>query len=169
MTPEQAKKMKQEIGLENFQVPPDQVLSPVKFQLFEFHNNCFSAIAAPGTKPEILRNPTFWAHIADQLKQFDRIEVKCEDATWWADVIVLSVSKGAAKVEILNQVVFGQKVELKTASMDPANYKAEFLTGDKWRVLRTLDNEVMVKGLDTEQLAQDWIETNIGKAKKKAA
>lgn len=167
MTPDQAKKLP--AGIENLQMAANhEAAMPTKFLPFEFHNNRYRLLAAAGTPLSRLTDPTFWTHIADQMKQFDMVDVVCEDATWWASLMVLSTAKNAARMELLDHKVFGAKVVEKIASQDPDNYKAEFIGGgEKWRVLRISDKEVMTKGLDTEQQAEEWIAENI--AKKNAA
>ena len=157
-------------------------LLPSRFNAAEFHRIIYHAKAEPGTKISDIEDSEYWAHVCATLNQFDHIEVVETSGAWWAELIVLSASKKdtnessqerptvRVRVALLASKEFAKPTELQVAdSID--NYESQFTEGNKWHVLRKHDNHIMVKGMDSELDADDWIIENIGKSSedKKAA
>jgi hypothetical protein len=103
---------------------------------------------------EILK-PSFWAHVASQLRQWDVIEVRPQGAAYRAELIVIESGHLFAKVALASKVI------LEAKSEDVSALDIEQI-GNKFRVRRGPD--VMKDGLATKKDAQRWIEDYTSKA-----
>ena len=104
---------------------------------------------------EDLLKPEYWAHIAQQLNPYDHIEVRSEDGTWMAELIVVQADRTWAKV------VEKGFYEFITADAIPdgaSNYKVEW-KGPQHRfcVIRVSDSAMLHKDCRTKQEAEDWL------------
>lgn len=107
-----------------------------------------------GTPLEHLLRPEYWASIK-QLRTNAHIYVDAEDGSYWAELKVLKVGQGFAKVMVLRHV------DLADAGADPSiadGYDIQFRGPIvKHRVVRLKDNHVLKQGLDTEEDARAWL------------
>lgn len=106
------------------------------------------------TPLEHLLRPEYWANIK-QLRTNAHIYVDAEDGSWWAELKVIKVAQGYAKVHLLRHI------ELAAASADPSvpdGYEIQF-RGQivKHRVVRLKDGHVLKQGLDSEDDARQWL------------
>ena len=105
-------------------------------------------IPADLTFDEVLK-PAFWTHVGQLLRQWDRIEVRPEDATYVAELVVIDAGPLFAKVALV------AKKALEVKSDDAASLLIEPV-GGKFRVRRGAD--VMKDSLATRKDAQRWID-----------
>lgn len=107
-----------------------------------------------GTPFEHLLRPEYWASIK-KLQTNAHIYVDAEDGSYWAELKVLKVGQGYAKVMALRHV------ELSAAGADPTvpdGYEIQFRGPIvKHRVIRLKDGHVLKQGLDTEDEARAWL------------
>lgn len=107
-----------------------------------------------GTPFEHLLRPEYWASIK-QLRTNAHIYVDAEDGSYWAELKVLKIGQGYAKVMKLRHV------ELTAAGPDPTvpdGYEIQFRGPiTKHRVIRLKDGHVLKQGLDTEDDARMWL------------
>lgn len=107
-----------------------------------------------GTPYEHLLRPEYWASIKG-LRANAHIYVDAEDGTYWAELKVIKVGQGFAKV------VEFRHIELAAASADPSvpdGYEIQF-RGPlvKNRIVRLKDGHVLKQGLDSEEEARLWL------------
>lgn len=105
---------------------------------------------------EQVLEPSFWAHVGQMLRPWDRIEVRPEDASYIAELTVIEAGQLFAKVAL----VFKQTLETK--SDDASLLTIEFV-GGKHRVRRGPD--VMKGDFATKKDAQRWIDDYTAKDK----
>jgi hypothetical protein len=103
---------------------------------------------------EILK-PSFWAHVASQLRQWDVIEVRPAGAVYKAELVVVEAGHLFAKVAL------DRKIALEAKSEDVKTLDIEQV-GNKFRIRRGSD--VMKDGLATKKEAERWIEDHTSKA-----
>lgn len=113
-------------------------------------------VAADLSFDEVLK-PSFWTHVGQMLRQWDHIEIRPEDCSYVADLVVVEAGPLFAKVALVS------KTKLEVKAEDPAALTVEFV-GGKHRVRRGSD--VMKDGFATKKDAERWIEDY---APKKAA
>lgn len=110
---------------------------------------------------EQVLEPSFWGHVGQMLRPWDRIEVRPEDLSYVAEVIVIESGPLFAKVAL----VFKTTLEAKTEDVNTLTI--EFV-GGKHRVRRGPD--VMKGDFATKKDAQRWIDDYVAKdSKDKAA
>lgn len=107
-----------------------------------------------GVTPDDLRNESFWAHVAKQLRPWDEIVARAEDGTFRADLIVLAAGKNFARVHV------DRVIELSVAapSTKPGlqGYEIEWGgTHAKFRVKRGPD--VIKDQLESAEAADAWL------------
>lgn len=64
-------------------------LAPDRMQVGDFVRQWVCVTVEVGTKPEWLLDPQFWAHVANKVRPYDRIEVRCDDGEFFAEYLVL--------------------------------------------------------------------------------
>ena len=118
-----------------------------------------SYVATPehGVTVDDLRCPEYWAHVAPQLKPGDLVTVFPEDGTFWAELLILSVSRAAAQVKLLREYALTST----RAPEDGAEYRLKFAGPHaKWRVERVSDDEVVKDGMTKEE-AQKYLDSHV--------
>ena len=107
-----------------------------------------------GTPFTELLKPAYWANIK-KLPTNAHIHVDAEDGSYYAELKVLKVGQGFAKVFVLRHV------ELEEAGADPAvtdGYEIQFRGPIvKHRVVRLKDGHVLKDKLDTWDDANGWL------------
>lgn len=101
---------------------------------------------------EVLK-PSFWTHVGQMLKPWDRIEVRPEDLSYIAEVVVVEAGPLFAKVALVD------KRALEVKSEDASALTIEFV-GGKHRVRRGSD--VMKGDFATKKDAQRWVDDFVG-------
>jgi hypothetical protein len=78
-----------------------------RLQLAEFARAHFVFTASVGTTVEHLRTPAFWAKVADKFKPFDRLEVRCEDGSYFCEFLIRHASADGVELEPLSGAYLG--------------------------------------------------------------
>ena len=130
-------------------------LNPNRMKRAETLRTLYAVNAEHGTDREDLLKPDYWCHIAAKLTPLDRLEVRADDGTWWAEYLVISCDRTWAKVKELRWL------ELSNVAADDSDLsELEY----KWRgpqakhsVVRKSDQSVMAEKLNTKDEALVWI------------
>ena len=127
-------------------------------QFRTFHD----AILMPGQTVDDALKPEFWANVARQVKQFDRIALLPEDGGFYAELIVLGSGTGWAKVKLLFEIELGDECaeEEQEASTVFVKWRGP---GAKFSAIRKSDNTVLKDGFadkaDAEAFARNYQRT----------
>ena len=99
--------------------------------------------------------PSYWAHIAAQMEPLDNIEVRCEDGSWVAYLIVAFCERNYAKV-VLDRVI---KLDTRAdAPMTSIKHKVEWKGPVlRFAVIRLSDSQILHSGDKSKELAQAWM------------
>lgn len=129
-----------------------------RMKLRDFGKNEWIVNAELGDTPEELLKPQYWANVAKELKSLDTIEVRAEDGSFYAKLLVRDSGRAYAKVVFLPgyPLVFKDITEVPEMDMDEYVIKwagPEF----KFRVLRKKDNEVLKFGFTNKEEARKWV------------
>jgi len=144
---------------------PNRRLLPPEFQAAEYQRQDMIARPEPGTiLPEMIV-PAYWANVARSLKPLDRIEVRPQDGTWWAELLVRVVEPLAVGVHVLRSVDFAKAAEQQEAEA-PDGYEFKHRGNRRWCVLRRSDNAVLREDEATRESAAAWL---VGHLRKLAA
>lgn len=125
-------------------------IPPARFHDAANDRNIWNVSPFAGTVISDVLKPEYWASVANKLRPFDRIEVTPEDSTWWAELMVRSVSSKSVVVHLL------MKVDFAKAETPPADaalpYEIDYTPATKWRVRRRSDNALISENhLNREQ------------------
>lgn len=127
-----------------------------EFHQAEYKRHIWIAYAEPGTKPEDLTAPEYWTHVAKKLEQGHFIEVVSAEGDWLAKLYVRSASATGVITHLFPVEYIGK---------EPVTINEGFtiqLAGkNKWRVVRNSDKAEMVRGLDTREIAEAWLEKHL--------
>lgn len=112
---------------------------------------------------EDIKRPDFWSLMAARLKPYDRIEVRADDGTWLAEVIVIGCDRTWAKVNVLNTY---KLTGVEEAAKETGSLEFKFKgPGKKWCIIRKSDGEILREGIQTKdevfRVYQD-LEASIG-------
>ena len=91
-------------------------LASNRLHLAEHRRNIFDVVPEHGTPFEELLKDSYWAHVSAKLKPGDHIEVRAEDGSYYAELIVQDAGRLYAKVAKLVHVVL-DAVEVREGSL----------------------------------------------------
>lgn len=135
-------------------------IQPVKegrFGLASSLRNVFHLTTEPGTTKEQIENPAYWANVAYKLLPFSKVEVVCEDRSYYAEYLVTDANRMEARVKCLSFVELTEKAEL-TKDVEIGEFNAKWRGPScLWSVIRTSDLKVMAEKLASEADAIAWI------------
>lgn len=124
-------------------VQPKRVLNAdeTRFKLAEYERNDWILNVPHGTELEDCLPTDFWAHIAAKLRPYDHIEIRAEDGSWLAYVLVLGCDRNWAKVHVLEKY---ELTDVKLAFSNEAKVIPKW-TGPqtKWRAQRVSDGAIL--------------------------
>lgn len=150
-----------------------------RFKLAEHERNVHSITIEEGVTRAQLINPAFLAHVAAKLRPYDQIEVRCDDGTLFAKLLVLQAERTWARVHVLEwhnlttrDVSLSQVGEQaksgaadKAAGPDPARAlmpEDDYLVQwkgphKKWCVIRKADGAYMREAEPDKAAATTWL------------
>jgi hypothetical protein len=136
-------------------------LNSKRFGNSEHKRTIWDADAAVGDTLLDLMRPDYWSNIARHLKSKDRIEVVCEDNSYFAELYVFSAGTNWVKVGLLRYEVFAENAATNGLTMQGTpEYKITHGGNvHKWRVIRLADGECITKNTPfiTQREAEDWL------------
>jgi hypothetical protein len=127
-------------------------LSEANFKLASFATNRWAVTVPAGLMLDAVLVPEFWAHNVRRLHQGDIVEVRCEDASFFAELYTIKTDKLAAYMAVLRHFDLNalQAKPEAVASNEPVS--VEFRGRGKWSVMRGRD--VLKSGFDTKADAE---------------
>lgn len=134
-------------------------INPIKMARFhpaEYQRVIYYAVPEAGTPSSDLKKSEYWAHVAQQLKAGDRIEVEAEDGSYFLELMVRDVGRTWAKVAVLREI----ELENITAelSVDLKEYDVVHKGKlSKWSVVRLVDKALVYEGGNSKQDAVNWL------------
>jgi len=125
------------------------VLPPARMLLCEQVRHQFAIDVAIGVSLNDVMRPHFWTHHSTRLAPWDRIEVRAEDGSWFAELLVLATDRTWTRVHLLSRhSLTSADVSLTQASDDEvAAFRAALEVMHrgprKWSVVRKEGREVL--------------------------
>lgn len=133
----------------------DVVLSPARMALAEHWRQDWCVNAELGTTLEDITSSGYFSHMAEQLKPYDHIEVRSEDGTWLAMLVVISAERNWAHVKMLYQFDLTEDRGAEVASQkNVVEFKGPH---HKWSVIRVSDGEKIKTGCASRGEANLWM------------
>lgn len=139
-----------------------QKINTTRFRQAEYLNTTWQALAENGMMPEDLLSPDSWGLVASLLKPFDLVRVIADDASWWAEYLVLDANALWAKVRLLRRVDTKEAVESIDGQLpESGDYKIVLRGIKKWSVVRKGDNAIIKEGLATREDADTYLAAHL--------
>lgn len=118
-------------------------LPPTNLQNSAHYRTHYAAIVAQGDGIDVITKPEYWIHVSRQLKRMDVIDVLPEDESYYAELLVLSVGVGYAKVMVLREIQLNT-VEDGDSDITEVKYGG---IHNRWTVVRKSDHAVLQTGI----------------------
>lgn len=134
-------------------------LAQNRLQLSEHYSVTYAASLPGDHTLEDAQKPEYWAHSAARLRQSDMIRLIPEDGSYFAELVVVAVGKGYAKVKLLRAVDLHEAVveDAGTALLDAPMFVKWFGPQVKFGVVRKSDNERIKEGFAEKGQAERWM------------
>lgn len=116
--------------------------------------------------PEDFQTPEFYAHVARNMRPFDHIELRTDDGTYWAELLVVTADLNWAKVHLLREE------RLQTEEQHPINsdFAVEWKGPHrKWCVIRKTDKSAISENHLDRGAADAWLTQHSRTVGRKAA
>ena len=144
--------------------PQGPVLMPERMALGGLKQNVFVVDLPITVSLEQTLDPSFWAHVADQMQPMDEIKLRSEDGAWIAYLVVGWCERNFA------QVVLDRKVEIRVdreAPVSSVKHRVEWKGNQmKYCVIRLSDSKILREGDPSKDGAMRWLreyESGIGR------
>lgn len=103
-----------------------RAVMPGRVKIAEAARNYWVVTVEVGVTRDELKRPEFWSLVAKNFRPYDRLEVRADDGTYFAEYLVLSADRAWAKVHELRFEALGtQDVSLTEAAA--AEFRSRFL------------------------------------------
>lgn len=130
-------------------------LNPTRFKSAEYVANIWAITVEEGVTLKDIQSEDFFAHVAQQLKPYDKILVRTDDGAFYAELLVVRTGKTWAFTEVLVNKELSAKVPEKSPSDDyQVAYKGPHR---KWCIIRTKDKALVHEGEDSKESAYRWL------------
>lgn len=134
-------------------------LSPVRIKPAEYTRTLWTVTVEPGITRETIESSAFWNHVARKLKPYDRIEVQCDDGTFFGEYLVLSTGRAWAKVHCLQfHKLTNSDVSETQAALNDQDYEVAWKgPHKKFCVVRVSDKEILKDEIPNKDDAYKWM------------
>ena len=142
--------------------PDPPILTADRLKGAEYERVIHTASPAVGHTMEHMLTPAYWAHVAPKLKPWDRVEVRAEDGTYYAEFLVLACDRTWARMHVLRwDDLSTQDVSLTEASQASAAFEVKHTPNLRWHVIRKSDRQIMHKEAQTRADAETWLREHL--------
>lgn len=149
----------------NGEVKRGQRLSNARLVQAEYARNLYVATLEAGTLRSVLEDESFWSHVGNKLKAWDRIEVRCEDFSWMAECVVRASGINFAQVEMLWFKELGAVTKSTVEAAEEASkpqYSVQWKgPQNRFCVVRAKDKRIMKKELASAEAGQAWVTSHL--------
>lgn len=127
----------------------DVRLDVPRFQPSDFARTTYVATVEQGTTLEEVMEPAFWSYVQHQIRPYDKIEVRADDGSFYAELLVIGTARGAVKTALLIKTDLNTKIEAK-GELYECKYKGPH---KKWCVIRITDGLMVEEGIELKEEA----------------
>lgn len=130
-------------------------IHPQRMKLAEYDRQDWTVTAELGHTIEDVQQPDYWAHMAEQMKPYDHVEVRVDDGAWVAYLLVTACGKNWARVQLLSKYDLVEDSNVPTSS---AKHKVEWKGPHfKFCVVRISDGEKVKEQCTSRAEATTWM------------
>lgn len=147
-----------------FKEPRDVKLMPGRMKPQEYARNLWVITVEDGVTIEDIMKPGFWGNVAINMRPYDRVEVRCDNDEFFAELLVLRADRTSALVKKLSFIkIAAEEAKVKskdTNKIDSDDYEYKFRGPQKKHsIVRKSDNAVMVENMESKEAALGWLAT----------
>ena len=138
----------------------DPKINLANFKGAEYERTVWIANIAHGLTLEDVLSRAYWSHVCAQMKPWDKVELRADDGTWYAEAIVLDCSRTWAQLHVIchenltSADVAQSQAEIETKMSD---YLVKWAGAAKWRVIRKSDGAVLQDQIQQKPDAVAWL------------
>lgn len=131
------------------------VAPPNRVKNAEFEQTRWIVNAEMGTTIEDVLKPDYLGHVSDSMKPYDHVEVRMDDGSWIAEMIVTACDRNWARVHLL----WHEQLVLDTATpMASVKYEVDWKGPQhQWCVSRKSDGAKLKTGYGSKDAAIGWL------------
>lgn len=142
--------------------PEAPILTADRLKGAEFDRIVHTANPPAGHTLEHMLSPAYWAHVAPKLRPWDKVEIRAEDGTYFAEFLVLACDRTWAKMHVLRwDDLTTQDVSLSAAQPAASAYEVKHNPTLHWHVVRKADRQLMHRDAQTAEDAQTWLREHL--------
>jgi hypothetical protein len=132
------------------------VIDPQRMQNAEYLRRDWVLTAEEGTTVDDVLDPSYWAHVAGQLTEYDRIEVRVDTGEYLLEMLVKQKGRNWAQVALLHH--HDLVGDVKTGDVGGEEFEAIW-KGPllKWCAMRKADKQILEQKLGSREAAMAWI------------
>lgn len=138
--------------------PSKRIAKSNSINLLESGINTWHHVAPFGTTLSDVLRPEYWINKPYGMKENDEIRILTEDKSFYAHLLVESVTNTSVYVIKL----FSTFLNVKAEPLDKTGYRIDFGGPQKYRIVRNLDGVVIDKGFPNKPAAQEAIDKLLG-------
>ncbi len=129
-------------------------LQPERMGTREHRRQDFAVNAEAGTRVEDVLDPQYWAHVANTMEPYARVEVLEESGEWMLELLVLNVGRNWAQVHLLHKHDLSERAEtMPNAQTHKVEWKGP---QRRFAVIRISDSQCLQDGFVSKLEAQVW-------------
>jgi len=115
-------------------------LTTPRFKNAEYERVIYVATVEPKITMDDILDPSFWAYVEPNIKPYDKIEVRTDDSSFYAELLVLSKGKAWVKCKVISHIELNSETKQSPDAQYEAKWKGPHL---KFCVVRKSDGEVI--------------------------
>lgn len=140
---------------------PIYILGPERLKGAEFERLIYVANPGEGVTMDDLLKPECWASVTNLLRPWSHIEVRAEDGSYYAELLVTGVDRAWAKVEVLNFKELTTKDVALTAATRESRYEIKHTPGLQWHVIRKSDRHIVKDSMQLRMQAEEALREHL--------
>lgn len=138
---------------------PVYVLGAERLRGAEFERLIYVASPMTGATIEDLLRPEAWAAVAPKLQPWSHVEVRAEDGTYYAELLVLACDRTWAKMHVLKY----ESLSTPDVSLTQSNsaYEIRHTPLLRWHVIRKSDRHIVKDNFQLRAQAEDALREHL--------
>lgn len=140
---------------------PDLILRPHLLREADYARRVYHVVLEANTALDDVLDPNFWIHNTSRLKPLQKIEILAHDGSWYAELMVRSVSRASAKVSVIVHKVF-EDVTAQTGDIGDHIIKHQATRG--WYAQNRTTKAIVVDGLPDRESVVAFLQGPLKKA-----
>lgn len=140
---------------------PLYILGPERLKGAEYERVVYVANPGEGVTLADLLRPECWASVTNTLRPWSHIEVRAEDGSYYAELLVTGVDRAWAKVEVLNFKELTTKDVALTQATRESRYEIKHTPGLQWHIVRKSDRHIVKSDMQLRLQAEDALREHL--------